>query len=108
MNIAMCVSESVPFAKTGGLADVAGALPGAINKLGSRAIVVMPGYSSVFEKHDDVRMVKEGLSVRMNNRTAEEFSIFKTTRNDVEFYFIRNDKYFARENLYGTLKGRLS
>ncbi|MBN1299493.1 MAG: glycogen/starch synthase, partial [Actinobacteria bacterium] len=48
MKVAMCVSEAVPFAKTGGLADVAGALPQALKKAGVETIVIMPGYGFLF------------------------------------------------------------
>ena len=44
MKIAMCASEVVPFAKTGGLADVAGALPLALEAEGQDVIIVMPKY----------------------------------------------------------------
>jgi starch synthase len=43
MKIVICASEVVPFAKTGGLADVAGALPLALEKEGQDVIVIMPG-----------------------------------------------------------------
>ncbi|MGZ5221901.1 MAG: glycogen/starch synthase, partial [Chitinophagaceae bacterium] len=55
MKVAMCVSEAVPFAKTGGLADVAGALPQALKKINVDSIVVMPGYGFIFEKKYDLK-----------------------------------------------------
>ncbi|HZB46791.1 MAG TPA: glycogen/starch synthase, partial [Pyrinomonadaceae bacterium] len=52
MKIALIASECVPFAKTGGLADVAGALPAALAALGHEVIVVVPKYRKVdAEKH---------------------------------------------------------
>ena len=48
LNILFAASEVVPFAKTGGLADVGNALPKALNHLGHNAIVVMPAYKCVF------------------------------------------------------------
>ena len=50
MNILLVSSEVVPFAKTGGLADVAGALPMALKHLGHDVRVAMPQYRSVKEK----------------------------------------------------------
>src|SRR4051794_33950635 len=47
MNILMAASEAVPFAKTGGLADVAGALPRAVADLGHRICLFLPNYPSV-------------------------------------------------------------
>ena len=49
MKILFAASEVVPFAKTGGLADVAGALPLALEKLGHEVCIVMPGYKSIAE-----------------------------------------------------------
>ena len=47
LSILMVASEAVPFAKTGGLADVLGALPAALRRLGHEVTVVMPGYRDV-------------------------------------------------------------
>ena len=53
MNILFVTSEAVPFAKSGGLADVAGALPKAMKKLGVDMRVMMPLYQSIKEKYAD-------------------------------------------------------
>jgi starch synthase len=45
LNILLAATEVVPYAKTGGLADVAGALPKALAKLGHQVRVVMPRYN---------------------------------------------------------------
>ncbi|MCE5266377.1 MAG: glycogen/starch synthase, partial [Planctomycetaceae bacterium] len=44
MNILLATSEAVPFAKTGGLADVCGALPGELARLGHQPALIMPAY----------------------------------------------------------------
>ena len=49
MKIVICASEVVPFAKTGGLADVAGALPLALEELKHEVIVIMPKYKAIQE-----------------------------------------------------------
>ncbi len=54
LNVAMCSSEAVPFAKTGGLADVVGTLPIPLKKLGINTIVVMPGYNSIFSRFSGI------------------------------------------------------
>jgi starch synthase len=46
MKIALCASEAVPFAKTGGLADVCGALPQELDALGHEVILILPKYQS--------------------------------------------------------------
>ena len=80
MKIAICASEVVPFAKTGGLADVTGALPFALEALGHEVIIIMPGYKQIPDKKSVI-----GKNIRV--------------------YFIENDAYFGRDGLYGDKKG---
>ena len=49
MRIVLATSEAVPFAKTGGLADVCGALPIELQRMGHQVNVIMPAYRSVFQ-----------------------------------------------------------
>ena len=105
MKVAMCVSEAVPFAKTGGLADVAGALPAALRKKDVDVFVIMPGYKSIFEINYPMQLVSAGVKLQMNDSCSIEFDLYKTTLNNVDFYFIRNDSLFGRANLYGTSQG---
>lgn len=78
LKVLFASSEVVPFAKTGGLADVAGSLPIALEKLGVDIRVIMPKYASI--------------KVRANEATMGE---------NVKIYFIKNDDYFRRKELYG-------
>jgi starch synthase len=78
LKVAFVSSEVVPFAKTGGLADVAGALPLSLEELGVDVRVVMPKYSSVKTQADGASLGK-GLKVR----------------------FVTHDEYFSRPELYG-------
>lgn len=58
LRILVLAAEVVPFAKTGGLADVAGALPKALKEMGHDVRVVMPGYgSSTVRNLDWVRLL---------------------------------------------------
>ncbi|UCC94298.1 MAG: glycogen synthase GlgA [Candidatus Omnitrophota bacterium] len=86
MKVAFCSSEVFPFAKTGGLADVSGALPFALAKQGCTVKVFMPFYKNIKPQkmYDEYGYTKEG---------------------SIEFYFIRNDSYFMRDALYGTPQG---
>ena len=70
MKVVMCVSEAVPFAKTGGLADVAGALPVALKNAGAETSVIMPGYGFIFEKHPEIKRIKENISVSIKDRKS--------------------------------------
>lgn len=86
MNILFSSSEVVPFAKTGGLADVAGALPKALAKKGAKVMVTMPLYKGIKPEKAGAR---------------PHTSIDK----NVEIYFIKNDELFNRDGLYGTVAG---
>ena len=55
LNILIAASEVVPFAKTGGPADVAGALPKSLKKLGHDVRVVMPKYKTIDEEKFKIR-----------------------------------------------------
>jgi starch synthase len=99
LKIAMIASECVPFAKTGGLADVVGALPQTLRALGHEVIVIMPRYASIDEQKYGLRPFLSPLGVWMGN--AEEWCAVYTTANDgVPVYFIESHKYFDRPGLY--------
>jgi len=93
MKIAICASEVVPFAKTGGLADVGGALPLALEKLGEEVLIVMPGYKKVHDlKTPAIKTLKEGIS-------------YSQIGKGIKVYFIDNEQYFNRAELYGDKAG---
>ncbi|MFA5927687.1 MAG: glycogen synthase GlgA [Candidatus Margulisiibacteriota bacterium] len=97
LKILLASSEVHPFAKTGGLADVAGALPKALRKLGHEVYVVMPAYRSV--KAGTV--VQQNLSVQMGGQT-KKFSVRQALFPDsnVPIYLIDHKPYFDRDELY--------
>ena len=66
LSILMVASEALPFAKTGGLADVLGALPAALRRLGHEVTVVMPGYRDV----EVVGSVSKRLELSMGDRSV--------------------------------------
>lgn len=92
MRIAMCASEVVPFAKTGGLADVAGALPLALEVNGEEVIIIMPNYKAVQNSKFRIQKLKEDISTAV-------------TGKNIKVYFIENDNYFNRDGLYGDKAG---
>jgi starch synthase len=100
LKIAFIASECVPFAKTGGLADVVGALPGALQKLGHRVIVIMPLYQRVNRAEFDIQPILSPVGVWMGG--AEEWCTVHGTSNadGVPVYFIEFAKYFDRSGLY--------
>ena len=104
MNILLISSEVFPFAKTGGLADVAGALPEALAKKGHKASVILPCYQLVKKNGFKPALFKKNISLRMNNR-EEVFNLLLVKNNGVDVYFIEKNEYYDREFLYGTPQG---
>ena len=99
LNIAMVASECVPFAKTGGLADVVGALPIALKKLGHQAIVVMPLYSAIKREKYKIEPYLAPVGVWMGN-CQEWCAVHKTVFQGISVYFVESDKYFGRSGFY--------
>ncbi|MEA3309883.1 MAG: glycogen synthase GlgA [Chloroflexota bacterium] len=100
MKIAMIASECVPFAKTGGLADVVGALPGALKALGHDVIVIMPKYRDIDTQKYNLQRYLSPLGVWMGD-SEEWCTVHSATNADaVPVYFIESDKYFDRAGLY--------
>ncbi len=103
MNIAFCSSEVVPFIKTGGLADVAGALPLKLKTHGADVRVFLPLYSLIdYRKHKIKKspgIADFYIKVNGKNHTAGLFeTVFPGT--DVKAYFIDCPDYFQRETIY--------
>jgi starch synthase len=92
MKIAMVSSEVVPFAKTGGLADVAGALPLALEYCGHEIIIIMPGYKCIFDAKLKITRLAKGISVSQVGK-------------NIKVFFIENKEYYLREGLYGDKNG---
>lgn len=103
VKILYAASEAVPFASTGGLGDVIGSLPFAVKKrYGERADVrvVMPMYPCVKETYaKELCLLSETTaSLAWRNQYC---GIWYISRNDVTFYFIDNEYYFRRVEMYG-------
>ena len=102
MNVVVVASEAVPFAKTGGLADVAGALPPALERLGHTAALFLPCYRRVW-KAAPTPLRSTGLTLRIpvGARVVEGF-VHETRlpNSDVAVYLIDAPGYFDRDHLY--------
>ncbi len=99
MRVAFIAAECAPFAKTGGLADVVGALPRYLRALGHTVIVVMPRYASIDASRHQLRWAHGPMGVWMGDR--EEWCAVHTTElNGVPIYFIEHEGYFNRWGLY--------
>jgi starch synthase len=99
LTIVMIASEAVPYAKTGGLADVVGTLPKALKALGHEVIVILPKYSSIDYLRHGLEPFMANLGVWMGGE--QEWAAVHAAENDgVSFYFIESHKYFDRWGLY--------
>jgi len=101
MKILFVSSEVAPFAKSGGLADVSGALPKAIKDLGHDIRVIMPKYKMVDEKKFSLEKIFDKIDIQFGI-TSEEVSIYesKIPGSDVIIYFVENENMFGRDGLY--------
>ncbi len=101
LKILIVASEVVPFAKVGGLADVAGALPKALRRLGHDVRVVLPKYQRIQdEKFGLVELLPE-LNVPMDSHIEVASVKRGMIAGEVPVYLIGSDEYFGREGIYG-------
>ena len=103
MHIAFAASECVPFSKTGGLADVVGALPKALAALGHQVSVYLPRYRQT--KLKDPQTVVRSITVPFDDKYRFCSVVTAGSSAAVRFYFVDYPPYFDREALYGTAAG---
>ncbi len=109
MEILYVTSEAVPFAKTGGLADVCGTLPKEVARLGHRTALILPGYRAALEEAGSVEPVPVDIRVPIGNKVVAG-SLVRTTLagSDAPVYLVCNDEYFDRPGIYGDAAGDYS
>lgn len=100
MKILFATSECVPFVKTGGLADVAGALPKEICKNGADIRVILPLYRTISEEWRNKMAFITSFYVDLGWR-HQYVGLFQTELDGVKYYFVDNKQYFDREYVYG-------
>ena len=105
LRVLLVSSEASPFAKTGGLGDVAAALPRALSALGHDVRILMPRYRGVERHASGVRTVVPRLEVPVGDRLVEGALLATETSAGVPVYFLQQDHYFDRDGLYGTADG---
>ncbi len=95
MNILYCTSEAYPLIKTGGLADVAGSLPTALNHLGNEVRIALPAYPQALERAINVKHLT---SLHLDH-TAQPVQVLegRLPDSDVSLYLIDSPAHFARD-----------
>ncbi|MGQ9492795.1 MAG: glycogen synthase [Anaerolineae bacterium] len=100
LRILYLSAEAVPFAKTGGLADVAGSLPKAIHALGHDIRVAMPRYGRIDPTKFGLKQVLPAFPVPMDKQMEEAAVLQGSIASEVPVYFIENAKYYDRDGIY--------
>ncbi len=100
LNILLVSAEAVPFAKVGGLADVAGSLPKALRRLGHDARLALPKYGQINEAQFGLTEVVDSLPVPAGSG-RELASVFESVAEEAPAYLVGSDKYFDRQEVYG-------
>ncbi|MGB7600401.1 MAG: glycogen/starch synthase, partial [Candidatus Sulfotelmatobacter sp.] len=103
MHIAFAASEGVPFSKTGGLADVVGALPRALAALGHQVSVYLPRYRQT--RLADPATVVHSITIPFDDKYRFSAVVTSGSQSGVRFYFVDYPDYFDRDALYGTAAG---
>jgi starch synthase len=103
MHIAFVASECVPFSKTGGLADVVGALPRALAAAGHEISVYIPRYR--LTRIPEERMVVQSITVPFDDQYRFCSILSGAGYPGVRFYFVDYPPFFDRDGLYGTASG---
>ena len=101
MKILFAASEGVPFIKTGGLADVVGALPKELKRLNADVRVILPYYKSIPAEFRDRTEQAFCFEVNLGWR-RQGVSIRSLDYEGITFYFVENDQYFGRNYIYGS------
>ena len=102
MNVLIVSPEAVPFAKTGGLADVAGSLPKYLTRLGASAALVMPLYQKVPQSGQKLVKMAPTIRVPIGDKVLSG-SIWQSTLpdSDTPAYFLDQRDFYNRPELYG-------
>jgi starch synthase len=101
LNIVFASSEVVPFAKTGGLADVGGALPNELARLGHSPVVFLPAYRQALQCGQPIEPTDIGISVPVGSKVVHGRLLrSQLPDGDVPVYLVEQNDYFDRDELY--------
>lgn len=105
LKVCVLTPEAVPFAKTGGLADVAGSLPGALKILGVDVRIIVPFYRAVREKEISSSVVIKDLEVPFGDSFLTADILETVNKDNVPVYLIDREDMYDRPGLYGVSQG---
>lgn len=100
MNVVFASAEAAPFVKTGGLGDVAGSLPAALQKAGANVIVMVPLYGTISDEYKSKMEHVTEFYVSLGWRN-EYCGLERLVHNGVTYLFVDNKRYFDRDYPYG-------
>jgi len=104
LKILFIASEVVPFAKTGGLADVAAALPAALKDKGEDVRIIMPLYKKIDRAKRELKDTGKQITVSFKDRTITG-GLLEAVNSSVPVYFLEQEELYGRDELYGTAQG---
>ncbi|MHB8105916.1 MAG: glycogen synthase GlgA [Candidatus Cryosericum sp.] len=99
MKVFFVASEAMPYVKTGGLGDVTGSLPAALRSLGADTHLILPFYGTIMAKNLQLEQVMTH-TLAMGGR-----SLTYTVLRHEQTFFIAQNEFFDRDNLYNTREG---
>lgn len=100
MKVLFAIGEAAPFAKTGGLGDVGGSLPAAVNKVRGEVRVILPRFSTIPEALS--RQIKPIAEFKVDLAWRRQYcGLGELKYRGVHYYFLDNEYYFKRDRLYG-------
>ena len=102
MNILLVASEAIPFAKTGGLADVAGSLPIELARLGHRVTLMLPAYRQTRQSGIPLEPTDVQLHIPIGNKISNGRLLrSRIPETSVDVFLVEQEDYFNRPELYG-------
>jgi starch synthase len=106
VKILLATSEAVPFAKTGGLADVCGALPAEVSRLGHEPTIIMPAYPQIYQAGVPIERTGVQFEIPIGSKmVAGSFLRSRLPGTAVDVVFVEQEHYYNRRELY-TVDGK--
>lgn len=104
MKVLIASPEIYPFVKTGGLADVTGALPKALKKLGIDVRVILPKHKGIEEQGFPMRYKNYKIACQVSQSFVDA-EIVESEYDGIPVYLVEQDEYYYRDYLYSTPDG---